>query len=80
MFELQRTASASTKTGLQRLGTVLMEMPDDDEDTRPCIAAGTLGTSGNRRRLQGHLQKQGGRPAFANPLRTGAAGCYVPFR
>ena len=65
---------------IAKTGTVPVEMPDDDEDTRPCIAAGTLGTSGNRRRLQGHLQKQGGRPAFANPLRTGAAGCYVPFR
>ena len=40
----------------------------------------TPGASGNGRRLQGHLQKQGGTPGFANPLRTGAAGCYVPFR
>jgi len=63
---------------IAKTGTVPVEMPDDDEDTRPCIAA--QHASGNGRRLQGHLQKQGGTPGFANPLRTGAAGCYVPFR
>lgn len=66
-----------------------MDMPDDDEDTRPWNAehfrkwakfAGSSSTAGRKASpFDQTTALTGKKIAFANPLRTGAAGCYVPL-